>query len=133
MTPKRMKQPRLDPQALQLPPERPLRGPRAVSVRQDPDSHAPRRRVPQPPRELPPGGVISQDVGFQQDFLRRVFDGLADRREGFLAAKEELNVVALMNRPCVNAANQPFKPGVMNAQRQRLGQRAHIFSAQFVR
>ena len=58
---------------------------------------------------------------------------MANRREGFLAAKEELDLVAVMNRPRLNTANQPFKPGVTNAQRQRLGEAAHILSAQFAR
>jgi hypothetical protein len=43
--------------------------------------------------------------------------------------KEELHLVAVMNRPRVDAAQQPFKTGVTNAQRQRLSQRGSTFSA----
>src|SRR5664279_1559547 len=59
MTPKGMEQPRFNPQALHLAPERALRGPRAVYVGQDPDSHAPCRRTAQQPQKVPSGGVIS--------------------------------------------------------------------------
>ena len=105
IAPERMEHVCLDPHALHLHPELPPGFPGAVGVRENPDFHPACYGGAKHHQEFPAGIVILQDVGFHQDLILRSFDGLEHGRESLFAAKEQLDLVAIVDGTCLNATD----------------------------